>query len=65
MRRLLVCLSLLLLASCASETEELPPVPLPSDPQPATLKEGLAVRYIGAKLNSVAELSRASIIEAR
>jgi hypothetical protein len=56
MRRLIVCLSLFVLASCATETEELASTPSPADPQPAALKDGLSVLYIGAKLNSIPEL---------
>lgn len=56
MRPLILCLSLFFLASCATETEELSSTPSPADPQPAALKDGLSVSYIGAKLNSIHEL---------
>ena len=56
MRWHLLYLSLLLLASCATKTQEFSSKPTPADPQPTALKDGLAVRYIRVELNSIHEL---------
>ncbi len=56
MRCHLLCLSLLLLVSCATKTQEFSSKPTPAVPQPTALKDGLAVRYIRVELNSIQEL---------
>ena len=58
MYKVALALSLLLLAACATETEELPATPVRATPQPTSsgLQDGLAVRYYYSAFNHVREL---------
>ena len=57
MRWSLLSLAVFVLAACASDRAEAPSTPVPADIEPAALGDGLSVRYIGATLNSIHELT--------
>ena len=58
MHKVALTLSLLLLAACATETEQLSPAPVRASPQPTSsaLQDGLAVRYYYGTFDHIRDL---------